>query len=80
MSDIPYAAFDPIFWLHHANVDRIFAIWQAIYPDSYTTPQADSAGTFTNTPGGTEDINTRMCTVSVLEQVAYFYSTDSVSC
>ena len=24
-----YAAFDPIFWLHHANVDRITAFWQA---------------------------------------------------
>lgn len=22
------AAFDPIFWLHHANVDRIWAFWQ----------------------------------------------------
>lgn len=42
------------------NVDRLFAIWQAIYPDSYTTPQADAYGTFTNSPGGTEDINTRM--------------------
>ncbi|KAK0622707.1 hypothetical protein B0T14DRAFT_494314 [Immersiella caudata] len=26
-----WAAFDPIFWLHHANVDRQFAMWQAIY-------------------------------------------------
>lgn len=22
MSDIPYAAFDPIFWLHHAYAER----------------------------------------------------------
>lgn len=23
-----YAAFDPIFWLHHANIDRVnFAVW-----------------------------------------------------
>lgn len=42
------------------NVDRLFAIWQAIYPDSYTTSQSDSYGTFTNPPGGTEDVNTRM--------------------
>ncbi|MCJ1461686.1 hypothetical protein MMC07_000284 [Pseudocyphellaria aurata] len=26
------AAFDPIFWLHHCNVDRAFAMWQAIHP------------------------------------------------
>ena len=46
----------------YRNVDRLFAIWQAIYPDSYTTPQSDAYGTFTNSPGGTEDINTRMLT------------------
>ncbi|KAK5196752.1 hypothetical protein LTR92_004297 [Exophiala xenobiotica] len=30
-----YAAFDPIFWLHHTNIDRIFAIWQALNPDTW---------------------------------------------
>lgn len=30
-----YAAFDPIFYLHHANVDRLFAMWQVLNPDSY---------------------------------------------
>ncbi|KAI1084788.1 common central domain of tyrosinase-domain-containing protein [Whalleya microplaca] len=30
MSDVPVAAFDPIFWLHHCNVDRLVAIWQAL--------------------------------------------------
>jgi hypothetical protein len=29
MGVIPYAAYDPIFWCHHANVDRQWAIWQA---------------------------------------------------
>ncbi|MCJ1424292.1 hypothetical protein MMC29_002179 [Sticta canariensis] len=32
MAQVPVAAFDPIFWLHHCNVDRLFAIWQAIHP------------------------------------------------
>ncbi|KAF7532664.1 hypothetical protein G7054_g7781 [Neopestalotiopsis clavispora] len=27
------AAFDPIFWLHHTQVDRLFAIWQALHDD-----------------------------------------------
>lgn len=35
MAIIDYSAFDPIFWLHHANVDRLFAIWQAIYPNNW---------------------------------------------
>ncbi|MCJ1262196.1 hypothetical protein MMC22_002066 [Lobaria immixta] len=58
MSFIPYSSFDPIFWLHHANVDRLFAIWQAIYPDSYAKPQVSDFGTFTNAPGSLEDTNT----------------------
>jgi len=58
MSYVPYAAFDPIFWLHHANVDRLVAIWQALYPNSFTSPQVDEFGTFTNRPGAKEDINT----------------------
>jgi len=29
MGSVPYAGFDPIFWLHHANVDRLWAVWQA---------------------------------------------------
>lgn len=32
MSIPPVAAFDPVFWLHHCNVDRLLAIWQAINP------------------------------------------------
>ncbi|KAF2464024.1 Di-copper centre-containing protein [Lindgomyces ingoldianus] len=35
MGRVPGAAFDPIFWLHHANIDRLLAIWQAMHPNSY---------------------------------------------
>ncbi|MCJ1347034.1 hypothetical protein MMC31_005255, partial [Peltigera leucophlebia] len=59
MSIIPYSAFDPIFWLHHANMDRLLAIWQAIYPDSWVnTSQINQIGTFTDAPGSIENINT----------------------
>ncbi|KAL8938305.1 MAG: hypothetical protein Q9216_003967 [Gyalolechia sp. 2 TL-2023] len=40
------------------NVDRLFALWQAIYPDSRVTPQINMAGTFTNDAGTVEDIDT----------------------
>ncbi|KAI9750729.1 MAG: hypothetical protein M4579_006330 [Chaenotheca gracillima] len=33
------AAFDPIFWLHHCNVDRLFALWQALHPWDAAHPQ-----------------------------------------
>ncbi|XP_076453372.1 hemocyanin 2-like [Babylonia areolata] len=30
MSTLDYTSYDPMFYLHHANVDRIWAIWQAL--------------------------------------------------
>lgn len=30
MSWVPAAAFDPIFWIHHCNVDRMVAIWEVL--------------------------------------------------
>ncbi|KZT39467.1 Di-copper centre-containing protein [Sistotremastrum suecicum HHB10207 ss-3] len=35
MCDIAVAAFDPIFWLHHCNIDRQFAIWQTLNDKSW---------------------------------------------
>ncbi|KAL8787253.1 MAG: hypothetical protein Q9195_007863 [Heterodermia aff. obscurata] len=32
MGDPTIAAFDPVFWIHHCNIDRYFAIWQGIHP------------------------------------------------
>lgn len=29
MGDVPWAARDPIFWLHHCNIDRIWASWNS---------------------------------------------------
>jgi uncharacterized C2H2 Zn-finger protein len=28
MTSVPHSSFDPIFWLHHCNVERHFVIWQ----------------------------------------------------
>jgi tyrosinase len=38
MSDIPFAAYDPIFWAHHAMIDRIWRIWQLQNPGSASLP------------------------------------------
>jgi hypothetical protein len=32
LSTTEFAAFDPLFWLHHANLDRLFAFWQVLNP------------------------------------------------
>jgi tyrosinase len=34
MSDIPYAAYDPIFWAHHCMIDRLWRIWQLEHTQS----------------------------------------------
>jgi tyrosinase len=28
MNNVPIASADPIFWMHHANIDRIWTLWQ----------------------------------------------------
>lgn len=30
-----FIAFDPIFFLHHCNVDRLYAFWAFVYPDAW---------------------------------------------
>jgi Common central domain of tyrosinase len=32
MSDVPSSAFDPIFYLHHCNIDRLWASWEYSFP------------------------------------------------
>eukprot|EP00250_Pteridium_aquilinum_P017985 c23884_g1_i1 orf=132-2228(-) len=47
------AAFDPIFFFHHANVDRLVALWQYCYPHAWIPDkslQLDSEGTYTSKP------------------------------
>ncbi|EIT84795.1 tyrosinase [Fictibacillus macauensis ZFHKF-1] len=39
MGFVPIAPNDPVFFLHHANVDRIWAMWQDLYPTSPYLPQ-----------------------------------------
>jgi tyrosinase len=74
MAYLSYAAFDPVLYippsfsvsptnrpssmLHHANVDRIFAIWQAMHPGPYLTPLKDLPGTFAIPPGTIETSST----------------------
>ncbi|KAF1842823.1 Di-copper centre-containing protein [Cucurbitaria berberidis CBS 394.84] len=35
---LEYSAFEPLFMLHHANVDRLFALYQAAHPNSTMEP------------------------------------------
>ena len=51
------AAFDPIFWLHHCNVDRIFAMWQTVNGGSYGASQTAPHNTWTVAKGSTQNQN-----------------------
>ena len=35
MNDLSNAPADPIFWMHHANIDRLWAMWQWDHPDEH---------------------------------------------
>lgn len=39
MGQVDWAAYDPIFWAHHATVDRLWRIWQHRNPGAL--PPAD---------------------------------------
>lgn len=51
MTYLPTASYDPVFWLHHTNVDRLFAFWQTLHPNSYGASQSAPAGTWTIAQG-----------------------------
>jgi len=42
MSDIPTAAFDPVFWAHHANIDRLWSVWASSPGKSWGPMPPDS--------------------------------------
>ncbi|KAF8858063.1 Di-copper centre-containing protein [Acephala macrosclerotiorum] len=77
MSYLSYAAFDPIFWLHHANVDRLYAIWQALNPTSFITPTTEPFGTFALAQGTPEDETTPLEPFASSGNASYYTSDTS---
>ncbi len=62
MGAVPRSARDPIFWLHHANIDRLWAVWTNMGDGQRTLPaiqnwakqdwKFDAAGTMKLSAGG----------------------------
>ncbi|CAG8806589.1 26483_t:CDS:2, partial [Dentiscutata erythropus] len=42
------AGFDALFFFHHVNVDRLVALWQGVYPDSWIPKITELDGTYTD--------------------------------
>ncbi|KIK59858.1 hypothetical protein GYMLUDRAFT_44328 [Collybiopsis luxurians FD-317 M1] len=47
MSDPSVAAFDPIFFMHHAQVDRLLSLWSALNPGVWVSDGPSGDGTWT---------------------------------
>jgi tyrosinase len=58
MEYIWYSAYEPVFWLHHAAVDRLVAMWQQLYPDSWVEPCPAAETTFNTLQGELQDAST----------------------
>lgn len=57
------AAFDPIFFFHHANIDRLTALWQYCYPNAWIPQkplQLNSDGTYTDEPDSKANSRTHL--------------------
>jgi hypothetical protein len=60
MGAVPYSSNDPIFWLHHANIDRLWSCWANL--PGHKNP---SDSTFTHQPYSFVDENGNKVTSSV---------------
>ncbi|OSS44275.1 hypothetical protein B5807_11081 [Epicoccum nigrum] len=58
MTNAAYSAFDPVFWLLHANIDRMTVLWQALNPDSWVANYSNPTATFTSDAGAYADEDT----------------------
>ncbi|KAF4592463.1 tyrosinase 2 [Ophiocordyceps camponoti-floridani] len=52
MDNLLYSAYDPLFMLHHAQVDRLWAFWQAARPESQTFNNTYAGGARFSSPAG----------------------------
>ncbi|CAK7275259.1 hypothetical protein SEPCBS119000_006603 [Sporothrix epigloea] len=77
MAWIPFSAFDPIFFLHHAMVDRIFALWQILNPDSWVLPTPARLASYTTAAGEIQDSQSAL-TPFYKSYNGSFYNSDDV--
>ncbi|VDC02339.1 unnamed protein product [Peniophora sp. CBMAI 1063] len=79
MSDPSVAGFDPIFFMHHANVDRMLSLWRALNPDKWITPgNAEDGGSWTIPDNAQVDANTDL-TPFLARQNDYWASSATTS-
>jgi tyrosinase len=72
MGDFPTAGRDPIFWLHHANIDRLWESWMALggtNPTNTAWRERDANSVNGREYNFFDETGTKVDTVRVVEQV-----------
>ncbi|KAF2024335.1 hypothetical protein EK21DRAFT_117885 [Setomelanomma holmii] len=69
MGNPAYAAFDPIFWMHHNHIDRMLSLYQALYPDN--VQQSLASGELIPFA---KDAKTRQCFTSADDLIKNYWS------
>ncbi|KFA71768.1 hypothetical protein S40288_08752 [Stachybotrys chartarum IBT 40288] len=76
--DADYSAFDPLFMLHHTNVDRLWAYWQTIHPEHSMFRRTYKGRARYSTPGGS-NITPRSPLQPFYQRPGVFHSTESIA-
>lgn len=59
MTYLDFSAYDPVFSMLHCMIDRIFAIYQVLHPNTYVEPMAAVSQTYTIPIGSIQDGDSR---------------------
>ncbi|KAI7233874.1 Di-copper centre-containing protein [Hortaea werneckii] len=78
MTYLATSAFDPIFWLHHCNVDRLFALWQNQYPNAWSGSQVAPHNTWTVAAGSTQGLDSPLTPFYKDTSGSKFWTTNQV--
>ncbi|GKU23060.1 unnamed protein product [Fusarium langsethiae] len=81
MSKVPISAFDPIFWLHHTNIDRIVSLWEGLHanpndPKAWVTTKISDWGSWATAAGSEEGLNTPLA--PFYRDASSFWTSDDV--
>ncbi|KAF2641582.1 Di-copper centre-containing protein [Massarina eburnea CBS 473.64] len=76
MGYLDVAAFDPIFWLHHTNMDRLLTLHQVIAPDTWVANGTINIDTAQWNVGEVKDEHTPLKPFMKDSSGAYFTSND----
>jgi len=71
MGDVPWAANDPIFWLHHCNIDRLWASWNKCHKNPDTPAWLNQ--TFTFADENAKPVTAKVANFETVQELAYTY-------